>query len=446
MLNFRAKDNRIKVLKAIVVLIFILYSAFVYSQTTSDWCGYDKLLGLNQRLKKTTDSAHLEAIGHLNRLTKMSFNNKIYQIPVVFHILYYDEKENIADSVIISQLEILNKAFFGIDSLKIRKEFRAVIGNAKIQFVLAKIDPNGNKSTGINRVRTWRNTFENGDSLLIAENMKFKIKGGTDAWNTDMYLNIWICNLNSIKSGNAPIFGYAYPPVNAKYWDKVYYKQKNLQGIVIHYQVIGVNNPEKLKGSNTGVNTLVHEIGHYLGLKHIWVENSNCTEDDFLWDTPQASIPTRYCDYNKNTCSKVKLSDLPDMIENFMDYSPEKCLQMFTTEQVLLMQYNLMVNRNLLFNYMVTDKPEQNKENNLIWTYPNPAHKYIYLEKCLHDNKNNPIMQGQIIDILGNSIYSFNLNDIVNKLDIEKLSPGFYLIYIKFNDVYEFKRFIKSTI
>ena len=322
MLKFWENYIRVKVLRAIVLLICIHYSALIYSQATSDWCGNDKLLGLNQVLKAKTDSAYLEAIDYLNRLNKISFNNKIYQIPVVFHILYSDEKENIADSVIISQLEILNKAFFEIDSSEIRKQFRAVIGNSKIQFVLAPFDPNDNKSTGINRVRTWRNTFENGDSLLIAENMKFKIKGGTDAWNTDKYLNIWICNLSSIQSGSIPVLGYAYPPVNSKYWDQVYYKQKNVQGIVIHYQVIGLNNPQKLKGNNTGVNTLVHEIGHYLGLKHIWVENGNCTEDDFLWDTPQASTPTRYCDYNKNSCLKGKPNDQPDMIENFMDYSP----------------------------------------------------------------------------------------------------------------------------
>jgi len=442
-LKLRENDNRVEVLRAIVLWICIHYSTFLFPQATSGWCGNDKLLGLDPKLKVIADSAYLEAINHLNRLNKMSFNNKIYQIPVIFHIIYNDEKENIADSVIISQLEILNRAFLGIDSLNIRKEFRAVIGNAKIQFVLATIDPNGNKSTGINRVRTWKNTFENGDSLLIAENMKFKIKGGIDAWNTDKYLNVWICNLSSFPSGSISVLGYAYPPLNAKYWDKVYYKQRNIQGVVIHYQVIGINNPQKLKGNNTGVNTLVHEIGHFLGLRHVWVENSNCTKDDFLWDTPQASTPTRYCDINKNSCGKGSYNDLPDMIENYMDYSPEKCLQMFTTEQVLLMQYNLIVNRHLLFNYIVTGKPNQNMENNLIWVYPNPTNQYIYLEKCLHDYIDNPIMEGQIIDMLGNSIYSFNLTDIVTKLDISKLSSGFYILYVKFNHIYEFKKFKK---
>lgn len=437
--------RRIVLTKTGISLFFFFQAAFTFGQKDNpNWCGYTRLIDNNSKVHNKADSSYLDAIGQINKLNKASFNNKIYQIQVVFHIIYNEEKQNIADSVIFSQLQILNNAFHNTDSLNVRKEFRGVKGDAKIQFVLANTDPNGKPTHGINRIKTWQKTFNTGDSLFMEEKVKFSNTGGVDAWNSDKYLNIWVCNLTPVQSGINLILGYAYPPVNAKYWDNGFYKEKNLQGVVIHYQVIGLNNPFKLLGYNTGINTLVHEIGHYLGLKHIWADNPNCSEDDFLGDTPQASKPTYYCDFNKNSCLKGTPNDLPDMIENYMDYSPEKCLQMFTQQQVSLMQYNLVVNRNQIFTVVLPDKQYHSGSRNIIVTlYPNPTQTYIYIEKILNSGTPEQKVNCQIIDMLGNSVISSKLETAVNKIDVAALSHGCYLIYIKFDHDMQVVRFVK---
>lgn len=421
-----------------------MQSYFIYGQNTeSEWCGYDKIWHVNKAFSNVIDLEYSNGINFLNSLNKVSSNNKIYQIPVVFHVIYNEQNENIADSIILSQLNILNNAFFNSDTLNVRNEFRKVKGNAKIKFILANIDPSGKPTQGINRYKTWKKTFNSGDSLLRDEQVKFTTKGGADAWNTDKYLNIWVCNLNSPKPDIAQLLGYAYPPLNAKYWDG-FYRDKNLQGVVIYYKVVGLNNPQRLNGNNPGANTLVHEIGHYLGLRHIWGENRTCEKDDYLWDTPLSSNPSSWCDYNKNTCSKGELGDLPDMFENYMDYTTEKCLQMFTKQQVSLMQYNLTVNRNQLITFIQQDKPYYSwVESTKVQVFPNPAQNYIYLEKILIRDTSYSKVNCQIIDMIGNTVDSFDLELAVTKIEINKLSAGCYYIYIKYENEIEVIKFIK---
>ena len=195
-----------------LVLILIQQTTFVYGQTKHiDWCGYDKLRDKRSSLFKCADSTNLSAINQINisnsKLYKTVLNNKIYQIPVVFHVLHFEKKENIADSIILSQLDILNKAFLNSDSSNIRDIFRNVKGNPKIKFVLSKTTPDGQSTTGINRVETTHQTFNIGDSLLIEEKMKFTDMGGVDAWDTDNYLNIWVCNLQPSNPNVNEIFG-----------------------------------------------------------------------------------------------------------------------------------------------------------------------------------------------------------------------------------------------
>ena len=129
----------------------------------------------------------------------------------------------------------------------------------------------------------------NCSSLDSIDNVKNSEQGGVDAWPTDRYLNIWVCSLENIMCG---MFGVAYPPVGALNWEAgTAAPSPELDGVVLDYHVVGENNPlgeaDDYYSLFTLGKTAVHEIGHYLGLIHIWGSGSaSCDSDDGFEDTP----------------------------------------------------------------------------------------------------------------------------------------------------------------
>ena len=134
--------------------------------------------------------------------------------------MFNNATENLDEELIISQLADMNAAFNreNSDTINTREIFLPVAGSARIRFVLASKDPSGNSTNGIHRVRTNLSTFGSGSAsqTLNADRVKFSSLGGTDAWNTDKYLNIWICDISF--GGRIGLLGYAFPPVNADFW------------------------------------------------------------------------------------------------------------------------------------------------------------------------------------------------------------------------------------
>jgi hypothetical protein len=239
------------------------------------------------------------------------------------------------------------------DTGKVRSVFKPVVGDTKIEFYLAYKTPEGKPTNGIDRVKTKR--FDFGGTTGYADAVKYTSEKGIDAWDPDKYLNIWVCNFT--YNGVMAVSAYAYPPINAQFWNASYYKSSDLQGVVINYPFIGVGNPNDLAASSLRERTLVHEIGHYLGLRHIWADKQNtCTgEDDGIKDTPVCRSATTTCNPLKNTCIE-STGDKPDMLENYMDYTPYPCTVMFTKQQSSLMKYNLKNLRPILYN-LKSDQP-----------------------------------------------------------------------------------------
>lgn len=414
-------------------------------------------------------------IDHLHKPSdkNASRSNDVYRIPVVVHVVYNTAIENVSDAIVRSQIDILNQDFRrqNSDASKTREIFKGVAGDAMIEFYLADTDPNGNPTSGITRKKTNKKSFIEFDILLlfqasiacgvdfndpasIEENMeclqaffeangasfenilggiddvKYADKGGTDPWDQKKYLNIWVCNLAlDVLGEQVPfVLGFAYPPVGAPLFPPGSLPEgyEVNDGVVIHYPVFGINNPGigSLAGLNDKGRTCTHEVGHYLGLRHIWGDG-DCTVDDGIADTPdaddssQAEDPGISCEslFTKNTCSEIA-TQLPDMIENYMDYSKEECMNMFSQGQINMMRSMLEGPRAELIGLPASVNAV---EENTFVIYPNPAGNELNI-----NNNSFAHYDLAIIDILGNTLYKGSSDE--SKIDVSSLKNGIYFI------------------
>ena len=124
---------------------------------------------------------------------------KVITIPTVVHVVYKKPKENISTAQIKSQITAINKDFrtTNPDISKVPAPWKGLIEDPRIKFQLATKDPDGNKTDGIVRVQTNRGPFGSGDDVKKAS------RGGSTAWPTDAYLNIWVCALGGGLLGYA---------------------------------------------------------------------------------------------------------------------------------------------------------------------------------------------------------------------------------------------------
>lgn len=224
----------------------------------------------------------------------------VVTIPVVFHILYNTAAENISEAQVMSQMDILNEDFRRLNADQDNEWSQAA--DTQIEFCLASQDPNGNPTDGILRVPTNLTSFGTNDA------MKFTSQGGSDAWPASDYMNFWVCDLGS------SLLGYAQFPGGPASTD----------GIVCNYTATG----------NTGTasapfdlgRTATHEVGHYLNLRHIWGDGG-CGASDFVDDTPDSDGPNYGCALGSVACGTT------DMVQNYMDYSDDACMNLFTQGQ-----------------------------------------------------------------------------------------------------------------
>lgn len=240
-------------------------------------------------------------------------------IPTVFHVVYNSPAQNIPDSLIHQQLRILNDDFRrkNADTVNTPAAFQAIAGGMDIEFCLAQRTPAGAATTGIVRVATNTTVFNSPTTYSVPDPVKHTNLGGSDAWDTDRYLNIWACNLDGSTA-------YSAPPGNFMPDD---------EGIVCRYEHVG----------NTGVypynhgRTIVHEAGHYFCLKHIWGDDQGaCTGTDYINDTPnQANYSTNCPNFPKTDACSPNSPGV--MYMNYMDYSEDACRNMFTTGQCAYM-------------------------------------------------------------------------------------------------------------
>jgi len=236
----------------------------------------------------------------------------IITIPVIVHVLWETNTQNISDAQIQSQIDVLNEDYrrTNVDKINTPNVWQNIAADIEIEFCLAATDPNGNQSTGIERIQTNHGQFGMNSDIHTSSS------GGADDWPNEDYLNIWVCN---IQSG---LLGYASPPSN---WIG------DGDGLVIGYQYfgrIGAVQAPYHKGR-----TATHEIGHWLNLDHVWGGWGSCGNDQVA-DTPKQEIENYSCPafpLHPNACSTTNPNG--DMFMNYMDYTNDACMNLFTTGQ-----------------------------------------------------------------------------------------------------------------
>ena len=315
--------------KFIFLLVLILGSQFIYAQRncgTTEYLNHCKAQNpaLAGEMEKTNERLHqLEATPQKNR--------QLITIPVVVHVLYQNAEQDISDQQIFSQIDVLNEDYrkLNANASSIPAAFSSIAADCEIQFCLAARSPQGLASNGITRTQTSVSAFSLNDA------MKRSTTGGVDAWPTDKYLNIWVCNLANNLLGFATLPGTVIPA---------------LDGVVIGYKFFGRNTP--LGGNYNKGRTATHEIGHWLNLIHIWGDDDNasdpCSGSDQVTDTPNQEGSNFQCpSYPSPSCGNTS-----DMFMNFMDYTYDQCMNMFTTGQKTRMQNTISLQRSgLLTSY-----------------------------------------------------------------------------------------------
>jgi hypothetical protein len=335
-------------------------------------------------------------------------DRSVMTINVVVHVVWKTPEENLADSIIANQIAILNRDFNreNPDSVNTRTLFKPVAGNAGIRFKLA----------GIVRKQTTKNFAVNllGGSLL--PELKSTASGGSDGWDVKQYMNIWVCNVRPATILGIPlaqILGFAFPPNGLANWPAGASAPKPEEdGVVVDYRVLGSNNPNTITipGGTDNLTvrgrTTVHEVGHYLGLRHIWGDGggllsptNDCKQSDGVNDTPFANAQSNFdCDKSRNSCTGIEAfynADAPDMTENYMDYSREDCMNMFTKGQVALMRATLSGPRSGLLTPVSTRLPADALGLEL---FPNPASDLAVLRFDLPEATE---MSVQVSDVTG---------------------------------------------
>lgn len=266
----------------------------------------ENLLKSNPEIQERVNDIERQTQAFVQRNPSVS-ERSVINIPVIVHVVYNTAAENISDAQVQSQIDVLNKDFrkLNVEAASIPSPFFNLAADVEINFCLAQITPTGTAISGIDRYRTSKTSWTSNDD------MKRPTKDGVAPWDATHYLNIWVCNLGNGSLGYSSFPG---APLST-------------DGIVIDYRYFGTKNtraPFDLGRTTT------HEVGHWLNLFHIWGD-TRCG-DDHIDDTPLHHGANFGCPaspaYN-NSCG----NNIVEMTMNFMDYTNDACMAMFSNGQ-----------------------------------------------------------------------------------------------------------------
>lgn len=277
----------------------------------------------------------------------------VYNIPVVIHIVHNGDclgtGENITDAQAISQITVMNQDYRRMAGTPGGANTTGLATDVEINFVLAKRDPNGLPTTGV--VRHQITPYSNNVADTAGPDWETRADVETmkqaTIWDPTKYLNMWTIRPGGLDlpTGMNGLLGYAQFPQGSGLTGVTPGTVANTDGVVAAFDAMGtlaandgtfILNPTYNLGR-----TMTHEVGHWLGLRHIWGDNSACPatntnlDKDYCADTPAANIENYTCNLSANTCPSNPGND---MVQNYMDYTNDACMDTFTPDQKARMQ------------------------------------------------------------------------------------------------------------
>lgn len=330
----------------------------------------------------------------------------VHRIPVVIHVLYKNASQNISDAQIMSQFVVLNEAFSNTNAsaANVPAQFKVLAANAEMEFCIARIAPDGSATTGIIRKEVGVG-FDGENDYYNAAN------GGTPPWDPNKYLNVYLVQL---AGGN---LGFTYIPGSAPLGE---------EGVVIDTKAWGtVGTAANNQPSHLGT-TAVHEFGHYFNLEHIWgANNGGCGDDDGVTDTPPQDQESSGCGTFPETdnCSP---SGNGIMFMNYMDYSDDVCVSMFTQGQKQRMKAAIAGPRSLLASSLSCNPVSiPNVAIADFSIVPNPANDYVLIRLAQTE-----AYSVEVYNSTGQLLLSENATDTQLRIETGHLTTGWYFVRV----------------
>jgi len=375
--------------------------------------------------------------------------NAVVQIPVVVHVIHNGDavgtSENISDARVLSQITVLNQDFRKMTATP-GYNTNAVGADMEIEFVMAVRKPDGTATNGIDRVNLNRASWAS--ETLVEGTLKPQT-----SWDPTKYFNIWVCAFSDNE--NADLYGtlgYAqFPSSSGLGGLEVNEGEANTDGVIIDWRCFGssdyVTGNYFFDDYDKG-RTATHEIAHCFGLRHIWGDNTSCVinaadnRKDYCPDTPAATEEHYDCAQVYNTCTVAAGND---MTENYMDYSNDTCMNIFTLDQkgrMMAVLQNSPRRHDLLTSTVAQTLATASFDKlSTIRLYPNPASAVVNISANASNLPDSYAVYNNLGQMVAHSKVA-SVSDLT--INTSAFNSGVYFIKVSKEDTVKTLQFVKN--